>query len=264
MTQSHVCGYHKAAGPEVRALVVTGRWPLDFGARPVVRIWPEAITTDKAVFFLTEYLARSGHADLFPGRQALDLSQRVMTMLEASGQARAITPLFIAILTRQAIALRQAGEPLDRLPQSIPDTIVEHLKRTNPGDPGTLNWIADDDLIRAAKLLAREALGSDYIPKEIFRDDAGRLLRAEGLLTADRDPLRRLIDNGIVDRRDRGGTPLIRFVLDPVAEHLAALAWIATACARTSRRGRRGSTSWAVCPGSRSGSMDFSPRSRTA
>src|SRR5208283_3463085 len=82
---------------------------------------------------------------------------------------------------------------------------------------------SDEDLLRAAKALARLAVGSDHIPKEFTRADGLKCLKTDAPdLPAGVDPLRRLVDNGVLLSREIGATTSLRFALDPVAEFLAA------------------------------------------
>jgi hypothetical protein len=76
-------------------------------------------------------------------------------------------------------------------------------------------------------LLAKLALGEDFIPKEFFRDDAMGLLKENGWGDPQKlDPVQRLIDNGILIEKTALGFQRLRFALDPIAENLAATHYV--------------------------------------
>jgi len=81
-------------------------------------------------------------------------------------------------------------------------------------------------MLRAAEALGRLALESNFVPKEFARSVARERLAAYGWNEPEKlDPLQRLLDNGVLLQREAGIEGLLRFVLDPIAEMLAAIAW---------------------------------------
>jgi len=89
--------------------------------------------------------------------------------------------------------------------------------------------MTNPEMLKAAMLLARMALGDNFIPKEFFRDDATALLKENGWTEhKNLDPVQRLIDNGILKEKTALGFRLLRFTLDPVAENLAAAHYVGT------------------------------------
>ncbi|MES1244738.1 MAG: hypothetical protein ABUT39_24235 [Acidobacteriota bacterium] len=225
-TQRHVESIHRTT--PVNALLVTARRPPDFGPVPVVDLWPEKISAAKLVYFLVEYLRRTGNDDLFPERQGLQLADRLLGVVERGGKGVEVTPLLIKLFVDQAIALRRAGEPLDRLPTTIAETMLESLRRTNPSKPQMPNHVDDATLILAARVLGRCSLEHDFIPRDFDRDRAEAELAREGVHYEKADLVARLIDNGVLQERAPGGTRFLRFTLDPLAEYLAAISWLAT------------------------------------
>src|SRR5262249_15889749 len=123
----------------------------------------------------------------------------------------------------QAVELRRQNETLAHLPVSLAETIIEHLRRTNPQDPDVPNRVPTDTLIRAVRVLGNYSLMPQFVPHDVFRDDAQRALQEHSISTEGADIIQRLIDNGILEERNRGGTSIVRFVLDPIAEYTAAL-----------------------------------------
>ena len=223
-TQRHVESIHQSA--DINVLVVTTRRQPDFGPLPVTKLWPEKVTVERIVYFLMEYLRRTGSADLFPEEQPLQLGQRLLAVVKGRGKQLAVTPLLITLFVDQAIDLRKRGEPLEKLPLSIAETMLEHVRRTNPRDPATPNYVPTEVVVRAARVLGMCSLAEDCVPRDFFRDMAEKVLKAPDIGAGEADVIQRLVDNGVLEERDRGGTRILRFDLDPLAEYMAALYWL--------------------------------------
>jgi hypothetical protein len=222
-TQEHIRAAAGTAG--VNALVVTSRRTPDFGPLQVALLRPEKVTVETLVYFLTEYLRRSGADHLFPGREALHLADRLLAVVERGSRSLSVTPLLITLFVDQAVRLRRQGADLAGLPVSVAEVMLEFVRHTNPGDPDTPNRVPDEVLVEAARALAAHSL-ADYVPRDFVRDGARATLETHGIDADDPDVVRRLVDNGVLEERDRGGTRFLRFDLDPVAEYMAALYWL--------------------------------------
>jgi len=86
--------------------------------------------------------------------------------------------------------------------------------------------MSDEQMLRAAKALARLALGNNYIPKEFTGERGRQWLEAEAPgLPPGIDAIGRLTSNGVLRANNLGATSFYRFSLDPVAEFLAAEAY---------------------------------------
>ena len=223
-TRQHVETVHGRA--PVNALLVTTRREPDFGPVAVTQLWPERIDVNTLVGFLTEYLRRAGAEMVFPGRAALHLSDRLLSLVERGSQWLVVTPLLIRLFVDNAIELRQQGRPIEGLPLSVAETMLNYLRRVNPKAPDTPNRVPDDLLISAARILASRSLAQDYVPRDFDRDDVRKALSEAGIKADNPDVIARLAENGVMEQRDSGGTLFLRFVLDPLAEYLAALYWL--------------------------------------
>jgi photosystem II stability/assembly factor-like uncharacterized protein len=230
-TQKHVQSIHQAA--PINALVVTARRSPDFGPVAVTELVPEPLTTESLVYFLTEYLRRVQAAQLFPGRESLQLADRLLALVEVGSARSSATPLLVRLFIDQAISLRRSQQPIDILPASIPEVVLDYLRRTNPQDPATPNFVPDDAIIDAARVLGWCSLGDPglgkqppanaLVPGDFYRDGAREALAARRL-AREPDPLiDRLIANGVLRETEPAGTKILRFSLDPIAEYLAAL-----------------------------------------
>jgi photosystem II stability/assembly factor-like uncharacterized protein len=223
-TRRHVEAIHGQA--PVNALVVTSRREPDFGPIGATPLWPERIDVNSLVWFLTEYLRRTGAEALFSGRGALHLSDRLLALVERGGRRLVVTPLLIRLFVDNAIELRGQGRPIEDLPLSVAGTMLEYLRRVNPKGPETPNGVPDDVLIRATRVLASQSLAPNYVPQDFDHLSACKALAVAVIELEGSVVVTRLIANGVLESRDVGGTPFLRFALDPVAEYLASLYWL--------------------------------------
>jgi hypothetical protein len=223
-TRRHVETIHGQA--PVNALVVTTRRDPDFGPIRATSLRPERIDVNSLVRFLTEYLHRTGAEALFSGRGALRLSERLLALVERGSRRLEVTPLLIRLFVDNAIELREQDRPIEDLPVSVAGTMLENLRRVNPKTPDTPNAVPDDVLIQAARVLASLSLGPNYVPQDFDQRDACKALAASGIGVDSSAVVARLIANGVLESRDVGGTPFLRFAFDPVAEYLASLYWL--------------------------------------
>ena len=223
-TQRAVESIHATA--PVNVLVVTTRRELNFGATPCTQLCPQPITYDVAVPFLGEYVRRFGVETLFPGRTALQLGDRLLAMLERGSQRVDLSPLLIRQFVDQAIEIRRRDLPLEELPLSVPALMLENIRQTNPQGEATPNYVPNDTLIRAARVLGMCSLGKDYVPRDFILTDAQEALTVHGVAHDAADIIQRFIDNGVVQKREPAGTVFLRFTLDPQAEYLASVYWI--------------------------------------
>jgi hypothetical protein len=71
--------------------------------------------------------------------------------------------------------------------------------------------------------IALASLGDNYIPQDVDREFASKLMQQHGVAEAkDHDPIERLRLNGVIVTSKVESKAAIRFALDPVAEYLAA------------------------------------------
>jgi hypothetical protein len=136
-----------------------------------------------------------------------------------------VTPLLVKLYVDKAVQVRQAGDSLDTLPESIPETYYEFLRAVNPQGHDAENYLTNEDMFRAAELLGKLSLGQDFVPKEFAKSKARDLLKSQAASFGQNDPIKRLTDNNVLREAQAGSDMLLRFVLDPIAEFLAAMAW---------------------------------------
>ena len=80
--------------------------------------------------------------------------------------------------------------------------------------------------MKAAIALGKIALRPNFIPKEFAPEAAREALKKIGWVRFDGvDPIERLKANGVIVQKQIGAYSRLRFVLDPIAEFLAAFAY---------------------------------------
>jgi photosystem II stability/assembly factor-like uncharacterized protein len=231
-TQRHVETIHQSGAP-VNAMIVTTRRPPDFGPVAVTALLPEPLTADNLDSFVFEYLRRVEAEHFFPRRESRMLVDRLLALVEARSAPSSVTPLLVRLFIDQAISLRQRQQPMDSLPTSIPEVHLDYLRRTNPQDPATPNFVPNDAVIEAARALGWCSLGNlvlgtkplpnALVPSDFYRDGAKEALAALRLRTDPDALVDRLIANGVLQETSPAGTRVLRFSLDTFAEYLAAL-----------------------------------------
>ena len=208
-TQEHVATIHGTA--PVNALVVTARQAPNFGPTEVKELFPQPLTPEKSVYFVTGFLERVGAEELLPGRKVIGLADRLLALVEVGSERAAVTPLLVRLFIDQAIEIRRSGGSEDDWPRSIPEIVLDYVRRTNPQDPATRNFVADESLIEAARLLGWCSLGRIQLlqslpnraltPGDFYRDRALEILAATHPGVAATSAIDRLIANGVLRPR---------------------------------------------------------------
>ena len=220
-TQLHVQSIHGAV--PVNALIVTTRREPNFGPVTLTRLWPEKVNVNNLGYFLNEYLRRTNAEQYFTGRQQWSLGGRLLDIVERGSERLVVTPLLIQLFVENAITEFKREGKLEQISNSVPEIMLDYLRHVNPADPITPNFIPNDRMIRATRVLGWCSLRGFFIPRDFSRDEAESELKAAGLWDDKSDVIARLISNGVIENRDVGGDQILRFGLDPLAEYLAAL-----------------------------------------
>jgi chaperonin GroEL len=234
-TQQHIETIHGKL--PVNAIIITTRLAPALGPVQYIQVKPQNIGVNTTLFFLTEYLRRTVAAEplsgderyaggIFSARQQLQLSERLLALVESGVNRLAVTPLLIKIFVDNAINIFLSSGSLRDLPASVPETLLEYLRRVNPQGIETPNRLSNDKMVIAVRVLARCCLGTDYVPREFYRDESEDALKEAGIVEEGVDVISRLVANGVIVERNVGGTNILRFGLDPLAEYLAVLYWL--------------------------------------
>ncbi len=221
-TQEHVCQVYQSGLP-LNALIVTTRRPPNFGAVDRTEIHTERITVKSLIPFIFEYLRRRQLHGEFEEREQLQLGDRVLALVQASGRTLNVTPLLVTLFVDSALARSRAHRSLEELPTSVPEVYLDYLRRLNPKQGGIPHAIDDQTILDAARIMARTRLAENFVPGDVRRDAVEAALAEKGLGFEPRQLIDRLIGNGVVEQFEMGAIALLRFALDPVAEYLAAI-----------------------------------------
>ena len=211
----------------VGALIVTTREAIDFEAGDAVRVFPQPLDLSTLLYLMTSLLAASSMSGrLSDPEQQLELGKRLLALLRPFKDGAALTPLLVKLYVDRAVMIAESGGYVEELPATVPDAYFAYLRQVNPSGASVPNAMSDEDMLRAAKILARLATEKAFVPREFALSRARMELAARGWTRPEgADPVRRLTDNGVLQTREAGADHLLRFVLDPVAEFLAAMSW---------------------------------------
>jgi hypothetical protein len=206
------------------SVVITSRTEPRLGAVERTTLYPELLDQKRVVPFIVDYVAKLADAEpLQGGRTLLQLGDRILELAEAGGQATLVTPLLVTMFVDSAMSRARAGAGLEGLPQDVPEIFVDYLKRVYSGPSIEARGTAEDEFIRAARVVARVSLGARLVPSDFSSDHAKAALAEAGLSDRATLLLEALISGGVVERQTPGGIEVLRFGLDPVAEYLAAI-----------------------------------------
>jgi hypothetical protein len=213
------------------AMVITARFHIAIEGVTPTKLFPQPLDEDTLLYFMQALLQLKGEKNQAkPVRVSLDdqmtLDEKLSALYRRSVRGVGnILPLPVRLFVEEAKAIKAKSGSLDSLPQSIPDVYSRYLERVNPDNPSVPNFMSQGEMLRAAKLLAKLALGDDFIPKEFDAAGATTELKNEGWGDPEKiDPTQRLLDNGILISKAELMNRRLKFVLDPIAEYLAAAA----------------------------------------
>jgi len=203
--------------PQAPALTLcTARSQHSFTARRSITIEPMPLDASELLPFLSSYrLSLSQDA-----RRSEDLLEPVRKAAKrlADGERRTLlTPLLVTLIWEEAVS----GAPLSSFAvEAFNGYVVRALvPAADAADVAEQRRLA---LVRA-RLLGRLALGKNYRPGRWFtRDAAANHLQDASVGSAPHDVLHDFTAAGLLEEDSSGGGQL-RFLIDPLSEHLCAL-----------------------------------------
>jgi hypothetical protein len=198
-------------GFPVKVCVVTSRHREPLGGIGHAVLTNKRIEGAAILSFLERYLARR-HADSGSGSR---LMRRCAELFDLVGDQE-ITPLFATMYAEIMIGEDSGQAPL-HAPEDLPSLVLEYLNVINraatPGQPD------DRELHADAKRIAWCMMFRDFRPRTVLRTEVLSAIGGECAEDRLTDYERRLgLIQTVGSARDS-----IRFVLDPVSEHLAAM-----------------------------------------
>ncbi len=222
-TQRHVEQIFAEDVP-LNAIVITSRTEPMLGAVDRTTIYPVRLDAARVVPFIIGYLDRMEHSEtLKDGRVQLRLGERILALAEAGGRRTPVTPLLVTLFVHGAVDRAAEGGSFDDMPDAVPEVFVDYLRRLNSGGAQGTTPAPEELFIQAAQILASVSLGPNLVPQDFLQQDALDALAKSGTAEQAQTLIDRLAACGLIERRPRGGRPLLRFSLDPAAEYLAAI-----------------------------------------
>ncbi len=199
-------------GFPVNALIVTSRMEESLGGVNKTILQPMRVERDRLLPFIQAYITQRGKQDIFKDQELVDARDRLLMI---AGK-RDVTVLLAKLFVEQIIAFKTRGN-LDKFPKNIPDLILEYLNRINGNisDEHPENSKIHQDV----KIIAWECLKQTYRPTTALKEAAIQALGSD-----DAEARLKYLENRLyIIQTIPPSYTEIRFVLDPLAEYLAAM-----------------------------------------
>jgi hypothetical protein len=226
-TRLAVARVYQSAAPKV--VICTSRVPVALDGHPKISLVPEPLDQDTLEYFILVQLRTADAQRLFADRGQLVSFIKDMAP-HAVGQAGAprVTPLLVTIVVTQAIESARAHgtAALANLPRNVPEIYFSYVQRLDETrqDRPRVTGISPGALVRqAASIIACVELGDDFLPKRVDDAKVNQALMADERIKASQiDFIDRFEQNGLLSRRTVGAESTVEYLLDPLAECLAA------------------------------------------
>jgi hypothetical protein len=204
---------------------------IDLSGGRKITLRPEPLAPETMLEFVLALLRENDARRLFPDpNQLVNVINDIAPHPAGPPDTPRVTPLLVTIIVAEAIeAARAHGTAaLRNLPPSVPKIYFSYVLRLDetrqdrPEAPGT-TWAA---LVgRAATIIACAELGDDFRPKRMNDATVHGALMADPQIQATKvDFIDRFVQNGLLSRRTIGFESSVEYLLDPLAECLAAYA----------------------------------------
>jgi hypothetical protein len=219
-TQTHVRTIYGKL--PVNALVITSRMSSGMSGAEQVSFYPVPLDSKTLMYFIGFKLSQGDQQTAFAHlKDQLLLASKVARLIPTTLEESVVTPLLVTLFIEEAARLTIAD--LDNISRTIPDVYFNYLRRVNPQDATAADHLPNDLMQPIAAALARAALEKDFTPRELRKSRARRILQTFD--TKGTDCIHRLTVNGVIRETTVGLDSSLRFVLDPMAEFLAAWAF---------------------------------------
>ena len=202
----------------VNAFVITSRNEESLKDFTKTHLKPCSLNAELLSSFIGEYLTQLDKRSLYPD----DLFLRACAHLKEIAGQRELTVLLAKLYAEQMIFTKKNGTDQD-LPTSISSIILSYLNELNQTRNRKKSQFSNSDVRRDAKIIAWKCLKKTFQPSSAKLNDILEALREIDDTRDFKERLDYLGENhlGIVQQQDP--EEHIRFVLDPIAEYLAAL-----------------------------------------
>jgi photosystem II stability/assembly factor-like uncharacterized protein len=228
-TRLAVSRIYESVSPKV--VVCTSRQSIELSGGRKITLKPEPLAPETMLEFVLALLRENDARQLFPDpNQLVQVINDIAPHPTGPPDVPRVTPLLVTIIVAEAIeAARAHGTAaLRTLPPSVPKIYFSYVLRLDetrqdrPEAPG----ITTAALVgRAATIIACTELGDDFRPKRVNDATVHQALMADPQIQASKvDFIDRFVQNGLLSRRIIGFESSVEYLLDPLAECLAAYA----------------------------------------
>jgi photosystem II stability/assembly factor-like uncharacterized protein len=227
VTQEAVRLVYRSITPGVMLLTARSTITIADSPREPVAVKMLPLDAQTIPLFLSAQLADQKAGEVFPDLAAqVDLQARFVRQITVDRHQLSVTPLLVMLFAEQAVVLGHEGRSIEELPTSVPEAYfryIEQLDATRAAGRATSSTELSA-LQGLAVEMARLELAEDFRPKEMSRAAAETTLVRTGRYTQEAvaQHVGALIQNGIITEQRTGDTTTIKFILDPLAECLAA------------------------------------------
>lgn len=212
-TQEHFKNIHNHLA--VNALIITSRREISMPGRDTTILYPQTLTPTSLVHFVIECLKQQNEHPIQDEQDRLAFAAKIAKLVESTHNSVAILPVLVRLIVDNA--LRDA----ENIPAHIPQVYFDYLLRMHPAHKTASNFLHDHQVIEVAELMARLSLNEKFVPGD-FKASAINELLAKDAQYNGIDAVQRFLDNEIITSRQSLGILYLRFILDPLAEYLAA------------------------------------------
>jgi Predicted NTPase (NACHT family) len=199
-------------GFPVNALIVTSRMEESLAGVNKTVLQPMRVERDRLLYFIQAYITQRGKQDIFKDQELVDVRDRLLMI---AGK-RDVTVLLAKLFIEQIIAVKTGGN-IDKFPKNIPDLILEYLNRINGNISG--DHPENSKIHQDVKIIAWECLKQTYRPTTALKEAVVKALGGD-----DAEARLKYLENRLcIIQTIPPSYTEIRFVLDPLAEYLAAM-----------------------------------------
>ena len=196
----------------VNALIVTSRMEESLAGVNKTVLQPMRVERDRLLYFIQAYITQRGKQDIFKDQELVDVRDRLLMI---AGK-RDVTVLLAKLFIEQIIGVKTGGN-IDKFPKNIPDLILEYLNRINGNISG--DHPENSKIHQDVKIIAWECLKQTYRPTTALKEAVVKALGGD-----DAEARLKYLENRLcIIQTIPPSYTEIRFVLDPLAEYLAAM-----------------------------------------
>lgn len=222
-TQEHFQKIHNLVA--VNALVITSRHEVRLQIKDNTILIPDALNPKSLVHFVIECLKQHTEHPVQDEQDRLAFAAKIAELVENTHHNAAISPILVRLIVDNALsdALNNKSVPaiIEGIPTHIPQVYFDYLLRMHPTQATASNFLHDYQIIEVAGLMARLSLNEKFEPGYFKASDIYELLAKDAQYNGI-DAVQRFLDNEIITPRRSLGIFYLRFILDPLAEYLAA------------------------------------------